>query len=369
MPDIESISGERDHNVTRALESLLGQGVNTIGVGVIQAGSLVWTGYFGEQSPGVPASAETLFNVASITKTVTAETILRLAADRKLSLDESMASYWVDPDVADDPRHVDLTPRMALTHTSGFLNWRFFAPDGVLRFEQAPGTTYGYSGEGFDYVMRFAEQKLGKDFERLAREYVFEPAAMTGVSLSAREANFARIADRRDASGTFYGDYCRDRPRGWCREEGEYSAAADMVVTVEDYARFLISAMNGVGLDEAQIADRNHVHVDEGEDDTVVDCAAVPIEQCPESQGYGLGWEVLDFGDNQLIGHGGSDWSEVTLAYFYTRSRDGLIIFLNAPNRIALAAMTEALALLDPDSPMLGMYRRWLAASRATPAS
>lgn len=68
---------------------------------------------------------------------------------------------------------------------------------------------------------------------------------------------------------------------------------------------------------------------------------------------------VLDFGDNRWIGHGGSDWSENTLGYFYTRSRDGLILFFNAPNTVALGAMSKAIELLDPDSPMLEHYQRW----------
>jgi len=38
------------------------------GVGVIRDGKLVWTGYYGEQAPGVPANARTVFNTASVEK-------------------------------------------------------------------------------------------------------------------------------------------------------------------------------------------------------------------------------------------------------------------------------------------------------------
>lgn len=357
-PDIEAVSTERNAVLNREFARLLGKyKVSTAGVGVIKSGELIWTGYYGEQAPGTAASRDTLFDVASMTKTVTAETILRLVAASHLSLDESIAPYWVDPDIADDPRHAELTARIALTHSTGFLNWRFFADDGVLRFMNDPGETYGYSGEGIEYVARYAEQKLKQDFESLVEQQIFTPLGMTNVSFSARRANYKRIARAVDEDGVFHGYYCR--PGGWCRQEGEYSAADDMVISVEDYATFMISAMNGDGLSDRLIADRNRVQIPLLGDNAVVDCAAVPDEECPEAQGYGLGWEVLDFGDNQLIGHGGSDWSENTLGYFYSRSRDGLIIFFNGPNTHSLGAITEAIALLDPDSPMLGHYQTW----------
>lgn len=48
----------------------------------------------------------------------------------------------------------------------------------------------------------------------------------------------------------------------------------------------------------------------------------------PRSQGYGLGFEVIDYGDFKVIGHGGSDWSELAIAYFYEPSDDTVIAWL-----------------------------------------
>jgi hypothetical protein len=87
----------------RVLTNLIAEnGVLTAGVGVIDDGNLVWTGYYGEQEPGVPASEKTRFNVASITKTITAETVLRLVGAGNLDLDAPLAPYWVDPDIEHD---------------------------------------------------------------------------------------------------------------------------------------------------------------------------------------------------------------------------------------------------------------------------
>lgn len=362
-PDLPSRQTER------AIADILARhNITTAGVGIMRDGALVWDRYFGEQSPGVPATHETRFNIASITKTVTAETILRLAGRGRLSLDDPMAPYWVDPDVADDPRHRQLTPRMALNHSTGFPNWRFFLRGGRLGFQHAPGTRYSYSGEGIEYVARFAERKLGRPFPELVGELVFQPLGMTRSSISVRRAETATIARPVDADGRFYGYYCRPEGESWCRPEGSHSAADDMVTTVRDYAAFMRSVMDADGYGLEIAAERDRVQTDLGEQ-RVVECNARPVIRCPDRQGYGLGFNVLDYGDGTVLGHGGSDWSEIAIAYFSKPSRSGLILFLNAPNRRALAAMPELLERIDPGSPFLQQHRRWLAAAQAREAA
>jgi CubicO group peptidase (beta-lactamase class C family) len=113
--EIAAIDGPRAAQLDSLFPTMLARhGVVTAGVGVLRNGRLVWTGDYGEQAPGLSASRSTLFNVGSIAKTVVAETILRMAAAGKLSLDEPMAAHWIDRDVAADPRHRALTPRMVL---------------------------------------------------------------------------------------------------------------------------------------------------------------------------------------------------------------------------------------------------------------
>lgn len=339
-------------------------GVVTAGFGVIRDGELVWELYVGEQSPGVPAGPDTRFNVASITKTVTAETVLRLADQGRLSLDEPMAAHWLDPDIANDPRRLALTPRTALNHSTGFPNWRFFLPGGRLAFQSAPGERYSYSGEGMEYLARFTERKLGRPFPELVQEVVLGPVEMTHTSLVARRGEAAAsIARPVDEENRFPGYYCRPAGQGGgCRPEGSYAAADDMVTTVRDYALFLRAVAAAEGYSAGMAADRDRVQTDKG-DQAIVDCAA-PSAPCPDQQGYGLGFNVLRFGDAVVLEHGGADWSEVSLAHIGRPSRSGVIIFLNAPNARALAAMPELIEQIDPESPFLGEYRRWLANAR-----
>lgn len=354
--DIEAISRDRAETLDRAFLAMLERHhVNTAGAAVLKNGILQWQSQYGWQSPETVASEKTLFNMASITKTVTAETILRLVNQGRLSLDEPMSLYWVDPDLEDSPQLRKLTARMALTHTSGFMNWRFFSDDNKLDFIHEPGTEFGYSGEGFQYLRKYAENKLGTTFEELVKTTLFEPLGMEDVSICVRKANFSRIAKPLGENGAFFGYYCY--PHGYCRQEGDCSAAGDMVVSITDYAKFLTSSMRGEGLSEALMQERDSLHVTSYE----IDCVETPNAICPTRLGYGLGWNITQLANDKLIGHSGSDWSTVSLAYYYLGSGDGLIIVFNAPNQAGIAAMVDALMLLDPDSPKLHEYKARLA--------
>lgn len=113
--------------------------IKGVGLGFIENGVLVNTEYYGEQSPGIPINDSTMFNVASSTKAITAEVFLRLAAKGEVSLDEPISGYYVYADIADDPRHKLLTPRIILTHRTGFRNWPYMYDDEKLAFDNDPG--------------------------------------------------------------------------------------------------------------------------------------------------------------------------------------------------------------------------------------
>src|SRR5476651_2544522 len=98
--------------------------VPAIAIGILEDGVVKETAVFGELSKGIPARRGSLFNVASLTKPVVALTALKLIDAGQWKLDEPLASEWIDPDLAADPRSQKLTPRIVLSHQTGFPNWR-----------------------------------------------------------------------------------------------------------------------------------------------------------------------------------------------------------------------------------------------------
>lgn len=314
--------------------------VPSVAVAYIENGQVAWTRAFGEQSPGVPATGKTLYNVASLTKPISAEVILRLAAAGRLSLDEPISAYWIDPDVKDDPRSRLLTPRLCLSHQTGFTNWRY-ETNGVLKFQWEPGTKTGYSGEGYNYVARFSEKKLHQPFEALAEQYVFAPVGMKDTSYTARPWYAGRLAVPRGP---------RDEPPP--AAQADWNAADLLRTTIADYARFLVSVMHQDGLTSAiakeQLTSTRNLATREQLEQL---CAAARIGAsagCAGTAGMGLGWEVLSLNGETIIDHSGSDWGVHTLAFFVPQRRFGMVVFTNGANGTKVIREIVALAWHDP---------------------
>jgi CubicO group peptidase (beta-lactamase class C family) len=298
--------------------------VPSVAIAYIRNGRVAWTRAYGEQGPGAPATPRTLYNVASLTKPVFAETMVRLAAAGRISLDEPLSSYWVDPDVASDPRNRALTPRIALSHRAGFPNWRTDR-GGVLRFEFDPGTRYQYSGEGFEYLRRFAERKLGVPIDSLAREYVFTPFGMRNTSFVRQPWFDGRVALPSSADGKW----------GNLRYADGGNAADLLYTTVGDYAAFVVGVMNRKGLPDDFARQRDSIHaVDSSE---VVSCTAKKGPRCPTREGYGLGWSILEFPDGRMLWHTGSDDGQKTIAFYFPDRKEGAVFFMNGDNGFQVA--------------------------------
>ena len=309
--------------VAHAAEWLKASDVPSVAVAYIEDRKVAWTLVYGEQSPGVAATGKTLYNLASLTKPVTAETVLRLASAGKLSLDESMSPFWLDPDIKDDPWSKLLTPRLCLSHQTGFANWRRMT-DGVLKIRWKPGTQTGYSGEGYNYVGRFTEKKMAKPFDALAQEMVFDPLGMKETSYTTKEWYTGRLAVPRGPKGEQPIDPVATTWNG-----------ADLLrTTIGDYAKFVVSVLHDEGLTKEIAAQRATMTRDlvKPEDLDKVCKAAGEVGHCTIKAGMGLGWEVETVNGVEILNHDGSDWGVKTFAMFVPSQGIGLIVFTNGEN-------------------------------------
>jgi CubicO group peptidase (beta-lactamase class C family) len=316
-------------------------GVASVGMALIEDGRVVLERAYGEQSAGVPATVRTLYGLASVTKPVSAEVLLRLASAGRLSLDEPVASAWVDPDVAGDPRARTLTVRHALAHQTGLPNWRGRSPGGKLAFAFAPGTAYAYAGEGYDYAARFAERKLGRSFEDLAQEMVFGPIGIRSTSYSRRGWMSGRLAVPLDSAGRWGEPQVED--------SSHWNAGNNLITTAGDYARFVVSVMRGEGLTPALDAERLQPARGPQMNGR---CQATPAA-CPRAISQALGWVRLDYAAGPVFLHtglNGRPGGERTVAYFDPARRRGVVVFTSGSNGVRLYA--DVAALLDPGAPI-----------------
>lgn len=233
-------------------------GTPGISVAVFSSGRLVFSEGIGyaDLEHLAPATAQTVYNVGSVSKVITAVAVLQLVEQGKVSLDDPIQTY-----VSTFPeKSAPVTVWHLLTHTSGIrhyrdtdfpdesehdMNWRTYESlkealeifqDDPLLF--TPGEYYGYSSYATNLLQGVVETASGLGFEEYLRRYVWEPAGMLQTSLDVPD----RIVPHR-ARGYLVGDGpVRKHPR----ENVTYKfAGGGMLSTAEDLARMGQALLEG----------------------------------------------------------------------------------------------------------------------------
>jgi CubicO group peptidase (beta-lactamase class C family) len=219
-------------------------GVPGLSCAIINGSRIVYVKGFGvrDAKSGQAVDEQTVFAAASFSKTVFAYLVMLLVEDGVIDLDKPLYEYLGKPlpeypnyaDLAGDDRHEKITARIVLSHTTGFPNWRFFAPDSKLIIQWTPGERFGYSGEGIALLQMVVEEVTGRGLEDLARERVFDPLEMNSTSYvwhDRFEENLAVPHDQYERSKRF-------------RKRGEADAAGSMATTAGDYAKLLVAILS-----------------------------------------------------------------------------------------------------------------------------
>ena len=333
-------------------------GVAGIGIAVIRDGAVTWEGYYGEQAPGVPATRKTAFNVASVAKTLTAETLLALDAAGEIDLDEPIAPYVRHEDLAGDPRYDRLTARLLLAHRGGLLNWPYSYEDDRLAFDHDPDARTSYSGAGVELAAAYAEAKTGTPFADLVRTTVLEPLGMDEASLGTVPA---WAEGRMAVPMTATGEWTMIAEANAGLAAGDANAAADdLVVTVPAYAGLIaaLAARDGAlsGAWDERVTVRGSLA-----DDPVYRCAEFSWLRCPDAYGHSVGWHSFAWDDHAVLSHSGSDAGETAFVYVSPDTCAGAVIFVNGAN--GWPAMTRIIEAIG-DEPHLADYYRGLIEAR-----
>lgn len=227
-----------------AANAMSSTGAKGIAIAVTSPGKIDAIGAWGvRNAKGDPLHTDTIMYGASLTKTVFAYTMLQLIREKRLSLDAPIADLlprplpeYTDPeeryapwnDLAGDPRWKLITPRMVLTHSTGFANFSWLNPDGKLAIHFSPGTRYAYSGDGMILLQFALEQGLGVKLGAEMQRRIFTPLGMTRTSMQWRGDFAANLADGWKIDGA-------TEPHD---ERGNVRAAGSMDTTINDFARF-----------------------------------------------------------------------------------------------------------------------------------
>jgi CubicO group peptidase (beta-lactamase class C family) len=326
-----------------------------------------------DRSANVRVDSQTIFHWGSITKSLTAISIMQLRDRGKLSLDDKIVRWVPELRAIHDPYGLidSITIRMLLSHTAGFQNptwpygndrpWEPFEPTtwnqlvAMMPYQQLmfkPGSRYGYSNPGFVYLARIVEQITGDPWDAYVQKNIFAPLEMYRSSFrstpyflaSHRSHNYYVRRDSTSPGTPKLIDNGADFDPGITSPNGAWNAPVSDLVK---YVAFLTNAVvPGVTRDRYD-AVLKRASLDE------MWKPGMPMSQGYESsanQWMGLSFFVLDRGGQRILGHTGSQAGFRSFYYFDPEAQTGVIAVFNTSNSASPAPqrqLTEAaLALL-----------------------
>ncbi len=182
------------------LRRIIGGGSSAASFAISIDGDLVHTAAMGVRTLGVsePAATTDRFRIASISKVITAITVLRLVEQGLVGIDEPVgASIAAELGVDPPGLATDITVRQLLSHTSGFGQYEnvFFGAQVASCREAAavgfsrglagtPGAGFRYSNMNFCVLGLLVEQLTGQSYERVVYDELLTPLGISGMRLA-----------------------------------------------------------------------------------------------------------------------------------------------------------------------------------------
>jgi CubicO group peptidase (beta-lactamase class C family) len=321
-------------------------GVPGVALGVLAA-SEVRTAGFGVTSVehSLEVTPQTLFQIGSITKTVTGMVAMRLVEDGALDLDCPLREYLPGLKLADEKAAASVTMRHVLTHTGGWAGDYFDDPgsgdDALERMTERldhleqltpVGEVWAYNNSGFYLAGRVIEVVTGKPFETVVSELVLEPLEMTRSVFTAADAITHRFA---------VGHITRDRQpsvaRPWALARCA-NPAGGLISSVEDvlrYARFHLG--DGTAEDGTRIVSRESL---EAMREPQVEIGSL------DRDAVGITWMIRDCAGKRIVGHNGGTMGQVTRLTIVPEEGFALVVLTNSDEggQITLDGGNAALA-------------------------
>ncbi len=289
-----------------------------VAVAVIKNGKVVKLKGYGVASVefNVPVSADTVFEIGSVSKQMTAAGIMLLVEDGKIKLDAPMSTYL--PNTPEAWKAV--TVRNLLTHSSGvksyssldgFELFRHLKTDGFIKalsphpLEFTPGERNIYSNSGFSLLGHIIQTVSGKPYMQFMRERIFAPLGMTRTA--DRDPQF--IIPNRAVGYEWEIDHLTGRDGVLT----DLMGAGSIVSTITDMVKW-DAALNGKNFlkPESRSEWWKQFVFNNGKPSV-----------------YGFGWRISDIRGHKLIGHTGQTAGFGAANFRYVDDRITVIVLTN----------------------------------------
>lgn len=318
-----------------------------VSIAVIKNSKVIWSKTYGyaDLESKTAVSANTLFQVASMSKPVSAYAALKEVELGRLDPEMDVNTYLISWKVPDNEwtKTKKVTLKNMLSHTAGFtvsgfpgytikypiptavqvLNGEKPSNTPMVFVDKIPGANFRYSGGGYTVMQQMLVDIEQKDFTTIMREKVLLPLHMKNSTfaqpLPPSIAQFAATAYSADGK----------------RVEGRYhiypeQAAAGLWSTTEDYAKFVIDIQNTLS----------------GKSNVIISKKTAEQFTSPFIESFiGLGIFLENYDGEMYVSHGG--WNEGFSSSFIgsKTSGDGVVVLTNTNKPLFINELVRSVAL------------------------
>ena len=288
-PTAIPISAPVAQQLDKSLRPLVGTdagNASALAVAIVQNGAIAYARSFGT------ANDRTRFRTGSLTKMMTAVSVLQLVERGSIKLDDRVSAYLPTAPYADR-----ITVRQLLNHTSGLYNYGDDSfksganktpttPQKILELvaahplESAPGAHFAYSNSGYVVLGQIVEHVSGRSLGAYEQQAIFAVAGMTQTTFGDPVGSVPL------ATGFLSGT---QRADAYAYDPSWFYADGDIVSTAVDIARFDLALMNGKLLSAKSLA---LAQTD-------------PVDAPALGTKWGLGFTLDDTLGKRVIGHHG----------------------------------------------------------------
>jgi CubicO group peptidase (beta-lactamase class C family) len=318
--------------------------VNGVSIAVIDNYKIDWVKSYGwaDTLEGKAVTNETLFQSASIGKSINGFAFAKLHQDKKIDLSKDINTYlrsWKFPyDSVSKGKHIDL--RHILSHSAGLTvhgfdgyKWSQPLPDlqqiidgqkpansGAVRSDAAPGTKFQYSGGGYEISELLLQDVTGLSYEKFISETIFKPLGMKNSTYQLKPAS-ASCATAYRFDGKDIGSKYHLYPEKAC--------GAGLWTTATDLARFVIEIQLSL-LGKSKILSR--------------ESAKLMTTPVLASSNYALGFFIERRGGARYFQHSGLNEGFSSQYYGSFESGRGVVVLINSDNMSLLEEIVNSVA-------------------------
>lgn len=291
------------------------------------------------KSSNEPVTADTVFRIASVSKTFAAGLAARLQHDGLFNWNDPLTQYVPEFAFANPEMSAQVEVQHLLAHSVGIVPNAYdnlieanYSSEQIIPYFQRlnplcePGQCYGYQNVLFNLIENVLSSATGRSYQQLLRDYIFQPLNMQHSSVG---------IDGYLASENRAAPHVKGRNRWYEREVTEhyyhFPAAAGVNTTARDLSHWVI----------AQLGHKPQVMPEPVLDDvrqprirTTRDLRRRNWRRLLTNAHYGLGWRLYDLGQHSIVYHGG--WVKGFRAEIaYSPEQDiGLLILMNAESNV-----------------------------------